>query len=171
MTDLVCVRATQRLSVLETLGYINADGAVALKGRVAAEINTAEELLLTEMIFESVLGDLTPEEIVAVLSALVFQVWPSPVQTPAPRAVESLTLWYPCAAQGKTQVEPQLTKRLEDVRTSTIKVALSIGGVQVRSAPGVEGGRERHGNTLALLHHSPWSDELRLGHCARRVCA
>jgi len=66
--------ASQRLSVLETLGYISEDGAVALKGRVAAQINTADELLLTEMIFESTFGDLEPEEIVAVLSALVFQV-------------------------------------------------------------------------------------------------
>ena len=64
----------QRLDVLETLGYVNADGAVALKGRVAAQINTADELLLTEMIFESTFGEMEPEEIVALLSALVFQV-------------------------------------------------------------------------------------------------
>ena len=47
---------------------------MALKGRVAAEISTTEELILTELLFEGVLGDLNPAEAVALLSALVFQV-------------------------------------------------------------------------------------------------
>jgi antiviral helicase SKI2 len=65
---------TQRLVVLRQLAYISEDNAVALKGRVAAEISTTEELILTELLFEGVLGDLTPPEAVALLSALVFQV-------------------------------------------------------------------------------------------------
>ena len=65
---------SQRLKVLRSLGYISEDNAVALKGRVAAEISTTEELILTELLFEGVLGDLTPAEAVALLSALVFQV-------------------------------------------------------------------------------------------------
>lgn len=63
----------QRLQVLETLGYIDSNRTVQLKGRVACEINTCEELILTELIFENVLSGLTPQEIVALLSALVFQ--------------------------------------------------------------------------------------------------
>jgi len=55
------------------LGYINENDTVYFKGRVACEINTCEELIATEMIFEGVLDDLKPEEIVAALSALVFQ--------------------------------------------------------------------------------------------------
>lgn len=38
------------------------------------QIFTCEELILTEMIFENILANLEPEEVVAVLSALVFQV-------------------------------------------------------------------------------------------------
>ena len=45
-----------------------------LQGRVACEINSGDELASTELIFGGVLTQLTPEEAVAVLSALVFQV-------------------------------------------------------------------------------------------------
>ena len=47
---------------------------LGLQGRVACEINSGDELVTTEMIFAGVLAELTPEEAVAVLSALVFQV-------------------------------------------------------------------------------------------------
>jgi antiviral helicase SKI2 len=40
---------------------------------VACEVNTCEELIATEMVFEGLLNDLQPEEIAAVLSPLVFQ--------------------------------------------------------------------------------------------------
>lgn len=53
----------QRLAVLVKLGYVSEeDNAVALKGRVAAGINTADELLLTEMIFEGVFNDMEADE-------------------------------------------------------------------------------------------------------------
>ena len=45
-----------------------------VQGRVACEINSGDELASTELIFGGVLTQLTPEEAVAVLSALVFQV-------------------------------------------------------------------------------------------------
>lgn len=63
-----------RLSVLKRLGYVDEASTVQVKGRVASSINTCDELLLTEMIFENVFADLDPEEVVAVLSALVFEV-------------------------------------------------------------------------------------------------
>ena len=47
-----------------------------MQGRVACEINSGDELLATEMIFAGVLTELSPEEAVALLSALVFQVQP-----------------------------------------------------------------------------------------------
>lgn len=47
--------------------------AVLLKGRVACEMNTCDELLATEMIFLNVLEPLNPPEAAAILSALVFQ--------------------------------------------------------------------------------------------------
>ncbi|XP_067829841.1 helicase SKI2W, partial [Heptranchias perlo] len=75
----------QRVNVLKTLKYIDGSSAVQLKGRVACEISN-HELIVTEMVFENVLTDLQPEEIVALLSCMVFQ--------------------------QKTQVEPELNKVL-----------------------------------------------------------
>jgi len=63
----------QRKAVLRKLGYVDANETVCIKGRVACEVNTCEELIATEMVFEGILNDMEPEEIVAVLSALVFQ--------------------------------------------------------------------------------------------------
>jgi antiviral helicase SKI2 len=62
-----------RKAVLTTLGYLDECEAVAVKGRVACEVNTCEELIVTEMVFEGILNDLDPTEIVAALSALVYQ--------------------------------------------------------------------------------------------------
>ena len=47
---------------------------VTLKGRVACEINTCDELLATEMLFSNLLEPLNPPEAASLLSALVFQV-------------------------------------------------------------------------------------------------
>jgi antiviral helicase SKI2 len=45
------------------LNYIKNDKTVQLKGRVACEINSSDELLMTEMIFENFFTELEPEEI------------------------------------------------------------------------------------------------------------
>ncbi|CAH0514963.1 unnamed protein product [Peronospora belbahrii] len=95
----------QRLSVLKRLGYISDDGVVQIKGRVACEINTCEELVLTEMIFENVLANLEPEEIVAVLSALIFQ--------------------------EKSLSEPTLTPTLEITRDVVKNIAEALGLIQL----------------------------------------
>lgn len=58
--------------VLRRLGYTDADNVIQLKGRVACEVNTADELVVTEMIFNGVFNDLTSEQCVALLSCLVF---------------------------------------------------------------------------------------------------
>jgi len=63
----------QRKAVLLKLGYVDKNETVCVKGRVACEVNTCESLIVTEMVFEGLLNDLEPEEIAAVLSALVFQ--------------------------------------------------------------------------------------------------
>ena len=66
----------QRLCVLRELGYVEGEigeDIVTLKGRVACEMNTCDELLATEAIFGNVLEPLNPPEAVAILSAFVFQ--------------------------------------------------------------------------------------------------
>ncbi|CAD6588567.1 MAG: ATP-dependent RNA helicase mtr4 [Tremellales sp. Tagirdzhanova-0007] len=44
-----------------------------MKGRVACEISTGDELLLTEMMFGGVFNPLSPEQCAALLSCFVFQ--------------------------------------------------------------------------------------------------
>jgi len=66
--------------VLRRLGYLSKDNVIEMKGRVACEINAADELVLTEMIFNGIFNELSVEQIVAVLSAFVFQEKSSDIQ-------------------------------------------------------------------------------------------
>lgn len=62
-----------QIDVLKEIGCIDADLVVQIKGRVACEMNSGEELICTECLFENQLDDLEPEEAVALMSAFVFQ--------------------------------------------------------------------------------------------------
>ncbi|EIW64030.1 antiviral helicase [Trametes versicolor FP-101664 SS1] len=63
----------QRIEVLKELKFIDDNSTVLLKGRVACEINSANELVLTELILENTLAAYEPEEVVALLSCFIFQ--------------------------------------------------------------------------------------------------
>lgn len=63
----------QRLCVLEELGFIDHNHNVVLKGRVACEVNSGWELIITELVLDNFLGDFDPEEIVALLSCFVYE--------------------------------------------------------------------------------------------------
>eukprot|EP00899_Mesostigma_viride_P007991 jgi/Mesvir1/17193/Mv07613-RA.1 len=94
-----------RVQVLRRLGYLAPDDTVQLKGRVACEMNTGDELISTEMIFDNQLDALTPEEAVAILSSLVFQ--------------------------AKDADEPtSLPPRLKDAQARLLSTALYLGEVQ-----------------------------------------
>lgn len=54
------------------LGFTTPADVVEMKGRVACEISTGDELLLTEMIFQGVFNDLTVDQAVSLLSCFVF---------------------------------------------------------------------------------------------------
>lgn len=62
----------QRILLLSRLGYIEGN-SVRLKGRAACEVNTCESLVLIELVFENILHKLSPADMAALLSALVFQ--------------------------------------------------------------------------------------------------
>ncbi|KAL4311306.1 hypothetical protein GQ457_01G039310 [Hibiscus cannabinus] len=62
-----------RKRVLRRLGYITSDDVVELKGKVACEISSADELTLTELMFSGVLKDIKAEEMVSLLSCFVWQ--------------------------------------------------------------------------------------------------
>ncbi|KAL2513862.1 RNA helicase [Forsythia ovata] len=62
-----------RKRVLRRLGYITSDDVVELKGKVAGEISSADELTLTELMFSGVFKDMKVEEMVSLLSCFVWQ--------------------------------------------------------------------------------------------------
>jgi ATP-dependent RNA helicase DOB1 len=65
----------KRRRVLRRLGYTapNDDAVIDVKGRVACEISTGDELLLTELIFSAAFQELSIDQINALLSCFVFQ--------------------------------------------------------------------------------------------------
>eukprot|EP00897_Mesotaenium_endlicherianum_P000213 jgi/Mesen1/10192/ME000766S09561 len=94
----------QRVEVLQHLGYLDAQRVVQMKGRVACEMNTADELIATEALFDDQLADLEASEAVALLSALVFQ--------------------------QKDASTPDLTPKLASARSRLYETALQVGEVQ-----------------------------------------
>ncbi|XP_060721573.1 helicase SKI2W [Tachysurus vachellii] len=93
----------QRIKVLEALNYIDGNGAVQLKGRVACQISS-HELLLTELLFENTLSPLAPEESAALLSCLVFT--------------------------QNTQIEPHIPNTIQEAIDRVLCVAQRIGDLQ-----------------------------------------
>lgn len=63
----------RRKRVLRRLGFTTQNDIIELKGRVACEISTGDELLLTELILNGTFNDLTSEQCAALLSCCVFQ--------------------------------------------------------------------------------------------------
>ncbi|TFK62158.1 antiviral helicase [Pluteus cervinus] len=61
-----------RKRVLRRLGFTTPADIVDIKGRVACEISSGDELLLTELIFNGVFNTLSPEQCAAILSCFVF---------------------------------------------------------------------------------------------------
>eukprot|EP00980_Cylindrotheca_fusiformis_P031501 scaffold26468_cov162-Cylindrotheca_fusiformis.AAC.3 len=58
--------------VLKKLGHVDGNGVIQTKGRTACEINTANELVVTELIFTGVFKSLEVEQCVALLSVMAF---------------------------------------------------------------------------------------------------
>ncbi|KAI9444948.1 antiviral helicase [Lactarius indigo] len=94
----------QRVEVLKELKFLELNSTVSLKGRVACEINSVNELVLTELILENTLAAYEPEEVVALLSSFVFQ--------------------------EKTAVEPVFPPRLEDGRDALQTILDRVAQVQ-----------------------------------------
>jgi ATP-dependent RNA helicase DOB1 len=62
-----------RKRVLRRLGFIDDADVVQLKARVACEISTGDELVLTELLFNRFFNELTPEQCAACLSVFIFE--------------------------------------------------------------------------------------------------
>ena len=68
------------------------------------EINSANELILTELILENTLASYEPEEVVALLSCFVFQ--------------------------EKTEIEPLLTAKLEEGKEAILAISDRVARIQ-----------------------------------------
>jgi antiviral helicase SKI2 len=95
----------KRLDVLRELRYIDEQETVLMKGRVACEVTSSESLLVTELIFQNVLSELSPEECVSLLSCLVFQ--------------------------EKVKYDMTLTPTLEKARARLLQIAHDLAHTQV----------------------------------------
>ncbi|KAH7915723.1 ATP-dependent RNA helicase [Hygrophoropsis aurantiaca] len=104
----------QRIDVLKELKFIDENSTVLLKGRVACEasINSANELVLTELILENTLANYEPEEVVALLSCFVFQ--------------------------EKTEIEPVIPPKLVEGQEAIIAISDKVGRVQDHHKVAVE---------------------------------
>ncbi|XP_023546254.1 DExH-box ATP-dependent RNA helicase DExH10 [Cucurbita pepo subsp. pepo] len=60
-----------RSRVLKKLGHIDADGVVQLKGRAACLIDTGDELLVTELMFNGTFNDLDHHQIASLASCFI----------------------------------------------------------------------------------------------------
>lgn len=60
------------MRVLRRLEFTSSENVIQIKGRTACEINSADELIVTEMIFNGMFNDLSCEQCVSVLSCLCF---------------------------------------------------------------------------------------------------
>ncbi|CAJ1960297.1 unnamed protein product [Sphenostylis stenocarpa] len=95
-----------RIDVLKKIGCIDEDLVVQMKGRVACEMNSGEELICTECLFENQMDELEPEEAVAIMSAFVFQ--------------------------QKNTSEPSLTPKLAEAKHRLYKTAFRLGELQAQ---------------------------------------
>lgn len=62
-----------RKRVLRRFGFIDEAEVVQLKARVACEISTGDELMLSELLFNGFFNDMTPEQTASVMSCFVFE--------------------------------------------------------------------------------------------------
>jgi len=63
MDELKCMKR-----VLRRLGYSTSADVIEIKGRIACELSSADELLLTEMVFNGLFNPMNPPQVAAILS-------------------------------------------------------------------------------------------------------
>ena len=56
---------------MKRLGYITPEGVLGAKGRFSCELNTGDELVLTDMVFDGVFNTMTIEQAVSLLSCFI----------------------------------------------------------------------------------------------------
>lgn len=96
-----------RKRVLRRLGYTSDDDIISAKGRVACEISSGDELLLTELLMDGSFNNLKPDQCAALLSAFVFD--------------------------EKSEIKPRLTPELHAAMRNLTEHARRIAAVSVEA--------------------------------------
>ncbi|CAL0313311.1 unnamed protein product [Lupinus luteus] len=91
-----------RSRVLKKLGHIDADGVVQLKGRAACLVDTGDELLVTELMFNGTFNDLDHHQVAALASCFI----------PGDRSSES-----------QIQLRTELARPLQQLQDSARRIA------------------------------------------------
>lgn len=114
-----------RIDVLKQIGCIDDDLVVRIKGRVACEMNSGEELICTECLFENQLENLEPEEAVALMSAFVFQQKNASEPSLTPKLSAAVQRLYDTAIRlGQLQADFQLPVSPEEYARENLKFGL-----------------------------------------------
>jgi ATP-dependent RNA helicase DOB1 len=74
--------------VLRRLGCTSEANVITTPGRVACEVSTCNELVLTDVVFNGVFNDLSAQELVALVSCFVFEERAEDALVPLPRALQ-----------------------------------------------------------------------------------
>lgn len=112
------------------LGYTTDADIIELKGRVACEISTGDELVLTELIFNGVFTTLTVTQAVSLLSCFVFEERAEEVPKMRPDMVEPLRILKETARRiGKVSLECKITldeqEYVDSFRTEMVDIVYS----------------------------------------------
>ncbi|GMH07384.1 hypothetical protein Nepgr_009224 [Nepenthes gracilis] len=114
-----------RIDVLKAIGCIDDDLAVQIKGRVACEMNSGEELICTECLFENQMDGLEPEEAVALMSAFVFQQKNTSKPSLTSKLSQAIQKLYDTAIKlGQLQVDFKLPVNPEEYAQENLKFGL-----------------------------------------------
>ncbi|KAF2665334.1 antiviral helicase [Microthyrium microscopicum] len=101
-----------RKRVLRRLGFTDEADVVQLKARVACEISTGDELVLSELLFDSFFNELPPENIAAILSCFIFE----EKTKEAPALPEDLRiLWSKIQATARTIAKVSMESKVPNI--------------------------------------------------------
>ena len=118
------------LEVLKQLRYISKTNILKLKGQVAAQFGSGKELLLTELVFQNLIDNLTPSEIAALVSAIVFQGKRFDEQA---QTIEQRKEMTPALHKAKQDLSRQTKKKkleYENIFFDLVSIAIELDKIQ-----------------------------------------
>merc|ERR1712232_1307739 len=101
------LRAMRR--TLRRLEFIDKNGVVLLKGRMACELTSADEILMTEIVFQNVFADMDANSIVALCSCLIFD---EKSEDPIVNNLEIMKAFDTCKGIARKVAEVMLENKL-----------------------------------------------------------